>query len=82
VKAASCGPCAGGFLPKRVAQKPRQNLRVWFQLLLLPVRSRPEAEPNRGQVVQVFDEMDQGKHVLDEGGPITLHLFDSLDIGD
>jgi hypothetical protein len=37
---------AGGFLPKRFAQKPRENLGVWFQLQLLAARSRPEAEPN------------------------------------
>jgi hypothetical protein len=48
VKAASSGACAGGFLPKRVGQNPRQKLSVWFQLLLLAARSRAEAEPNRG----------------------------------
>lgn len=48
VKAASSGACAGGFLPKRVGQNPRQKLSVWFQLLLLAVRSRAEAEPNTG----------------------------------
>jgi hypothetical protein len=36
----------GGFLPKRFAQKPAENLGVWFQLQLLAARSRPEAEPN------------------------------------
>jgi hypothetical protein len=35
-----------GFLRKRVAEKRRQKLPVWLQLLLLAARSRPEAEPN------------------------------------
>jgi hypothetical protein len=38
---------AKGFLRKRVAEKRREKLLVWLQLLLLPARSRPEAEPNR-----------------------------------
>jgi hypothetical protein len=46
LSAASRGPWAGGFLPKRFAQKPREKLGVWFQLQLLAARSRPEAEPN------------------------------------
>jgi hypothetical protein len=46
MSAASRGPLAGGFLPKRFAQKPREKLGVWFQLQLLAARSRPEAEPN------------------------------------
>jgi|UPI00022197A2 hypothetical protein len=39
---------AEGFLRKRVAEKRREKLPVWLQLLLLSARSRPEAEPNRG----------------------------------
>jgi hypothetical protein len=35
-----------GFLRKRVAEKRREKLTVWLQLLLLAARSRPEAEPN------------------------------------
>jgi hypothetical protein len=35
---------------KRVAEKRRENLPVWLQLLLLAAGSRPEAEPNRGRV--------------------------------
>jgi hypothetical protein len=35
---------------KRVAEKWRENLPVWLQLLLLAARSRPEAEPNRGNI--------------------------------
>jgi hypothetical protein len=46
VKAASSGACAGGFLPKRVGQNPRQKLSVWFQPRLLAARSRAKAEPN------------------------------------
>jgi hypothetical protein len=46
MSAASRGPLPGGFLPKRFAQKPAENLGVWFQLQLLAARSRPEAEPN------------------------------------
>ena len=36
-----------GFLRKRVAEKRREKLPVWLQLLLLAARSCPEAEPNR-----------------------------------
>jgi hypothetical protein len=48
LSAASAGPWAVGFLPKRFAQKSRENFAVWFQLQLLVARSRPEVEPNRG----------------------------------
>jgi hypothetical protein len=48
VSAASAGPWAVRFLPKRFAQKLREKFAVWFQLQLLAARSRPEAEPNRG----------------------------------
>jgi hypothetical protein len=47
VSAASAGPWAVRFLPKRFVQKPRENFAVWFQLQLLAARSRPEVEPNR-----------------------------------
>jgi hypothetical protein len=43
---------AEGFLPKCVAEKRREKLPVWLQLLLLPARSYPEAEPNRGYVTR------------------------------
>jgi hypothetical protein len=46
LSAASRGPWAGGFLPKRFAQKSREKLGVWFELQLLAARSHPEAEPN------------------------------------
>jgi hypothetical protein len=51
MSAASRGPWAGGFLPKRFAQKPREKLGVWFQLQLLAARSRPETEPNSHYVM-------------------------------
>jgi hypothetical protein len=56
MSAASRGPWAGGFLPKRFAQKSREKLGVWFQLQLLAARSRPEAEaePNNHYVLQFF----------------------------
>jgi hypothetical protein len=69
MSAASRGPLPGGFLPKRFAQKPRENLGVWFQLQLLAARSRPEAEPNSHSVWSLY----QGRlQVVAEGGAVSV----------
>jgi hypothetical protein len=45
---------------KRVAEKRRENLPVWLQLLLLAARSRPEAEPNRGNACRFLSSSSIG----------------------
>jgi hypothetical protein len=59
-----------GFLRKRVAEKRREKLTVWLQLLLLAARSRPEAEPNsrldffRHECFPVFSFWEEDKHMI------------------